>query len=158
MKIKFIRCKTGNRIFHTLTTHLQHIVTRTNAVDFSLFAEHGLPGGCRHQTQVFLKRDRKKTCSEEFCWPHADGPPPGYSQVSTCRSTVSATFFSRPSLTMQKAVFCLMMALVSFSLMSSRSCFDCLTASMDVSKACLHSATTTCATCAVTSGTCFPCL
>lgn len=37
-----------------------------------------------------------------------------------------------------------MMALVSLSRMSFRSCFDCLTANMAVSKACLHPASANC--------------
>lgn len=45
-----------------VTTHLQYEVALTNAVDFSLLAEHGLPRGGRHQTQTFLrKRERNKT-------------------------------------------------------------------------------------------------
>lgn len=45
-------------------THLQSVMAVTNTVDFSLLAEHGLPRGCRHQSQVLLQK--KKNEMETF--------------------------------------------------------------------------------------------
>lgn len=59
---------------------------------------------------------------------------------STCRPMVSAIFFTRPSLTVRWAAFCLVMALMSICLTRSLSSCDCLTAWVDDSKICLHSA------------------
>lgn len=37
-------------------TNLHSVVAMTNTVNFLLLAKHGLPGGCRHQSQTLLQK------------------------------------------------------------------------------------------------------
>lgn len=56
------RCKwisNNSMILFHIATNLQSVVAVTNTVNFSLLAKHGLPRGCRSQSQVLLQKQRE---------------------------------------------------------------------------------------------------